>query len=179
MQRLPCVLIGLVALICAPTATAECFSSPMPASCFALAEKAAKAQQIAEMGREKWAKVASLLIENPPPAWVQLPGGWVLDTYSGSLRATDKGSTMPSSEAVSIAREWTRYMDLAFNHNLSGHLTYDIYPCLGDCSAHHAGFTWAEENQVTDYAECKSADRSFSEGCMVRVTRALGRALPP
>ena len=43
------------------------------------------------------------------------------------------------------------------------------YACTVDCSGHDAGYRWASDNMIHDVADCTSASRSFSEGCMAYV----------
>jgi hypothetical protein len=44
--------------------------------------------------------------------------------------------------------------------------TFAGYDCNSDCSGHEAGYTWAEENEITDLAECEDSNSdSFIEGC--------------
>ena len=43
--------------------------------------------------------------------------------------------------------------------------TFHGYPCLGDCSGHQAGYTWAEERAINDADECGGNSQSFIEGC--------------
>lgn len=40
------------------------------------------------------------------------------------------------------------------------------YGCTQDCSGHEAGWSWAEENGVTDPYDCGGNSMSFQEGCM-------------
>jgi hypothetical protein len=44
------------------------------------------------------------------------------------------------------------------------------YDCTVDCSGHEAGYTWAEEHDITDGDDCDTAGEhsnspSFAEGC--------------
>lgn len=43
--------------------------------------------------------------------------------------------------------------------------TRGTFDCTEDCSGHEAGFSWAQENEVTDPADCGGNSRSFREGC--------------
>ena len=38
--------------------------------------------------------------------------------------------------------------------------------CTDDCSGHDAGYSWAEENGITDPVECGGKSDSFIEGCV-------------
>lgn len=51
--------------------------------------------------------------------------------------------------------------------NVNAYDVEDIgnYVCTVDCSGHEAGFTWAQENDVTDTSECGGNSMSFTEGC--------------
>jgi len=178
MRRLPVSVLFFCSLAWAGPGTASCLDSSRPATCFALAEKAGKAQEFAKMGRDKWSSVAHLLIENPPPAWVHVHDGWLINTYRGAIHPPNKRRATPPIDVTAIAQDWSIYMETVYQHHLSGRLTYDIYACQFDCARHRSGFEWAEENDVTDYADCRNDDRSFMEGCYVRVTRALGMVLP-
>lgn len=40
------------------------------------------------------------------------------------------------------------------------------YGCTDDCSGHDAGWSWAEENGLTDPDECGGNSMSFEEGCI-------------
>jgi hypothetical protein len=40
-----------------------------------------------------------------------------------------------------------------------------IYGCTDDCSGHEAGYTWAEDHQITDPDDCSGNSQSFIEGC--------------
>ena len=40
------------------------------------------------------------------------------------------------------------------------------YGCTQDCSGHEAGWSWAEENGVTDPSDCGGNSMSFEEGCI-------------
>lgn len=40
------------------------------------------------------------------------------------------------------------------------------YGCTQDCSGHEAGWSWAEENGLTDPDDCGGNSLSFEEGCM-------------
>lgn len=47
---------------------------------------------------------------------------------------------------------------------------YDVedsqnYVCTQDCSGHEAGFSWAQENDLSDSTECGGNSQSFIEGC--------------
>lgn len=39
------------------------------------------------------------------------------------------------------------------------------YGCTDDCSGHEAGFAWAQENEISDAADCGGDSASFREGC--------------
>lgn len=39
------------------------------------------------------------------------------------------------------------------------------YGCTLDCSGHEAGYKWADENEITDPADCEGNSQSFIEGC--------------
>ena len=39
------------------------------------------------------------------------------------------------------------------------------YVCTDDCSGHEAGFSWGQENDLTDASECSGNSQSFIEGC--------------
>lgn len=49
-----------------------------------------------------------------------------------------------------------------------GRPTFDSgasYGCTDDCSGHEAGFAWAQENEVSDAADCGGNSTSFRESC--------------
>lgn len=39
------------------------------------------------------------------------------------------------------------------------------YACTDDCQGHEAGYQWAEDQGISDPAECDSNSASFNEGC--------------
>jgi len=39
------------------------------------------------------------------------------------------------------------------------------YDCGGDCAGHKAGYEWAEENHISDAADCMGNSQPFNEGC--------------
>ena len=45
--------------------------------------------------------------------------------------------------------------------------TFGGYPCADDCSAHIAGFQWAEEHSIRDPDSCEGYTGAFIEGCRV------------
>lgn len=45
--------------------------------------------------------------------------------------------------------------------------TFGGYPCADDCSAHIAGFQWAEERSIRDPDSCEGDTGAFIEGCRV------------
>ncbi len=49
--------------------------------------------------------------------------------------------------------------------NYSGYSTFNGYDCTEDCSGHEAGYSWAEENYVSDSYDCDGNSQSFIEGC--------------
>lgn len=58
---------------------------------------------------------------------------------------------------------------------------YDVvdngdYACTQDCSGHSAGFSWAQENDVTDAADCGGNSQSFIEGCEAFEAERQGQA---
>jgi hypothetical protein len=46
---------------------------------------------------------------------------------------------------------------------------FEGYECTQDCSGHEAGYNWAEENDITDPADCDGNSNSFNEGCQAWV----------
>lgn len=50
--------------------------------------------------------------------------------------------------------------------NYSDYSTFEGYECTEDCSGHEAGYSWAEENYISDPAECDGNSNSFIEGCI-------------
>lgn len=40
------------------------------------------------------------------------------------------------------------------------------YECTEDCSGHEAGYSWAEENDISDESDCGGNSNSFIEGCI-------------
>lgn len=56
----------------------------------------------------------------------------------------------------------------AENRNPGGGLTFHGYSCTVDCSGHEAGYSWAEEHDITDKDDCPidpHNSHSFTEGC--------------
>jgi hypothetical protein len=47
----------------------------------------------------------------------------------------------------------------------SEQLTFLGYDCRDDCSAHKAGFAWAESSGIADARACTGPDPAFVEGC--------------
>lgn len=50
--------------------------------------------------------------------------------------------------------------------------------CIGDCSGHHAGYEWAQENSISSESDCDGNSNSFNEGCTnfvngVAVTKSI------
>lgn len=43
--------------------------------------------------------------------------------------------------------------------------TFGGNDCTEDCSGHKAGYKWAEDNDISDPADCNGNSQSFSEGC--------------
>lgn len=39
------------------------------------------------------------------------------------------------------------------------------FGCLGSCDGHEAGYAWAEDNGVSDTADCGGNSWAFEEGC--------------
>lgn len=50
--------------------------------------------------------------------------------------------------------------------NYTGYQTFDGYDCTEDCSGHEAGYTWAEDNDISYEYDCDSNSNSFNEGCI-------------
>ena len=48
-------------------------------------------------------------------------------------------------------------------------LTFNGYDCTDDCSGHEAGYSWAEENDISDEYDCDGNSNSFNEGCILYV----------
>lgn len=46
-------------------------------------------------------------------------------------------------------------------------LKFGDYPCAGDCSAHRAGYRWAQANSISDPDSCTGDSAEFIEGCRV------------
>ncbi|MDH6231058.1 hypothetical protein M2281_001630 [Mesorhizobium soli] len=46
-----------------------------------------------------------------------------------------------------------------------GQQTFGGNECTDDCSGHKAGYEWAEQNSITDPADCNGYSSSFNEGC--------------
>jgi hypothetical protein len=44
--------------------------------------------------------------------------------------------------------------------------SFNGYECTEDCSGHEAGYSWAEENGISDEGECGGNSDSFIEGCI-------------
>lgn len=55
--------------------------------------------------------------------------------------------------------------------------TFAGYSCLTDCSAHEAGYEWAEQHGVDDESNCNTPSQSFNEGCAAYVEE--NAASPP
>ena len=53
--------------------------------------------------------------------------------------------------------------------NYSGYDTFHGYECTEDCSGHEAGYSWAEENDISDEYDCDGNSNSFNEGCQAYV----------
>jgi len=41
------------------------------------------------------------------------------------------------------------------------------YPCIEDCSEHMAGYSWAEDNGISEPDNCDGLSAEFMEGCRV------------
>jgi hypothetical protein len=158
----------------------ECLLTPNHALCIAYRLKASRVAEIANLGREQWAKVAYLYIENPLPPLTMLPDGMVLNIYSGALRIGPSGRSTDKDRKAStetVVATWRSYSNAIFEHNLRGQLTYDIYPCQSTCEGHEEGYKWAEKQDIREHQECQNNSKSFQEGCFVWVTRHQGRTL--
>ncbi len=57
--------------------------------------------------------------------------------------------------------ECNRYVQ----ENYSGYNTFHGDDCTEDCSGHEAGYSWAEENDISDEYDCDGNSNSFNEGC--------------
>lgn len=53
----------------------------------------------------------------------------------------------------------------AFAPALAPAQTFHDDECTEDCSGHEAGYEWAEDNDITDAADCDGNSDSFNEGC--------------
>lgn len=145
-----------------------------PMTCQAFRNKAETAQSIATADRKKWEKIAFFLIENAPPPYQLLLNGSLLNIYDGKLKTAKVPLKSKETYSQIVITQWRLYIDIIFQFNLKGILTFDVYPCNASCEGHTQGYDWAESNNIKQYKFCENEEKSFTEGCYVWVTRGRG-----
>lgn len=76
---------------------------------------------------------------------------------------SEKGGSAPPT--VAAPRSYERMAQASSD-------TYHGYDCTEDCSGHEAGYTWAENHDITDPDDCGGNSESFIEGCQAHAEEA-------
>lgn len=87
--------------------------------------------------------------------------------WSSACSGSDKTSTYEEDGYVADDSSYDNAVAEGYDGGVGGSgLTFEGYECTEDCSGHEAGYSWAEENGITDPNDCGGNSQSFIEGCM-------------
>ncbi|MGA0607964.1 hypothetical protein ACO2Q0_18395 [Phenylobacterium sp. VNQ135] len=85
---------------------------------------------------------------------------WGLSQCIGNT-SNEPGESYSSAQAVDAASDAAADAVAGSTYSDQGM----PYGCTDDCSGHGAGYEWAQENDITDPADCNGNSDSFVEGC--------------
>lgn len=93
---------------------------------------------------------------------------WLAIRVDPASAYEDAGATStPQEEAEDTVPRPAASTAVAFHGSLQepAATSFKGYPCALDCSAHAAGYGWAELRGMSDPADCEGESASFIEGC--------------
>ena len=96
-------------------------------------------------------KIETKSTANPYDYWYQWAKENVADNFD------DCQSEFGTSEEEDWCNEYVK-------ENYKGYQDFHSYECTEDCSGHEAGYSWAENNDISDTSDCGDS-QSFAEGC--------------
>jgi hypothetical protein len=81
------------------------------------------------------------------------------------FQSSDTSSATNNSQITSPQTTKTDNSDNSTYNDDESSTTFHGYDCTEDCSGHEAGYSWAEDHDITDPDECDGNSNSFIEGC--------------
>jgi len=126
--------------------------------------------------KDAWRKVWAI---EQPALYISLPDGSIYALHTQEIKPSKLHPTPEMRrKSQEILERWQAVEDAAFYFNSQGILAFRSYPCQWDCSGHKAGYEWAEDKDIDEYADCRGNSQSFVQGCKVYVADQKSDVIP-